>query len=140
MGRRKHFRAFTLIELLLVMVILAVLASVAIPIYLNRTEDARRKATITELGHLKAAVATFEIDNGRLPRQDEGLTALLEPPADVAGTWQGPYLDQMPMDKWGREYHYINPAREGYSPYDIISLGRDGQEGTPDDIDIYTKN
>ena len=140
MNRKMQFRAFTLIELLLVMVILAVLASVAVPIYLHRAEDSRRAATIAEIHELKTALGAFEVDNGRLPIENEGLNALLIAPADLQDSWQGPYLEDLPKDKWGHDYRYVYPSNTGYSAYNIISAGRDGQFDTQDDIDIYTKN
>src|SRR5438876_437402 len=103
-------RAFTLIELLLVMVILAVLASVAMPLYFHRVDDSRRAGTIAEIHQLKAAMGAFEIDNGRLPNANEGLEALLYAPGDLGNTWKGPYFDHMPLDKWGHEYVYEYPA------------------------------
>jgi general secretion pathway protein G len=140
MRTKTHVPAFTLIELLLVMVILAVLASVAIPIYISRAEDSRRTTTIAEIKELKTAINAFEVDNGRLPTEREGLYALLQAPADVENSWRGPYLDELPLDKWGHEYHYLYPSNTGYSPFNILSAGKDGLEGTTDDVDIYTKN
>ena len=140
MKRRDIRRAFTLIELLLVLVILAVLAAVVIPKLTGRVEDSRRKATIAEISNLKTALDTFEIDNGRYPMTNEGLEALVAKPAGM-DTWGGKYIDEVPTDKWGHPYIYRGPDTAVDAPsFDIVSMGGDGVEGTEDDIDKYTKN
>src|SRR5687768_2274383 len=78
-------RAFTLIELLLVLVILAVLAAVVVPKFTGRTEDARIAAAKAEIGGLRTALGTFEVDTGRYPTTDEGLRALIERPGELIG-------------------------------------------------------
>jgi general secretion pathway protein G len=135
---RKTTRAFTLIELLLVLVILAVLAAVVVPIYINRLKDARIKATIAEIRLLKTALATFQLDNNRYPTTEEGLFALAEAPADLTLTWGGPYIEQVTTDKWGRPYRYICPSPTDPTNYFLFSCGDDGQEYTDDDITQYT--
>src|SRR5688572_341440 len=112
MARTKPLRAFTLIELLLVLVILAVLASVAIPIYAGQVEKARRDATIAEISHIKSALATFEVDNGRYPTTEEGLDALVYMPAGLEHFWRGPYIEKIIEDKWGHAYAYTSPGLE----------------------------
>ena len=64
----------------------------------------------------------------------------MESPADLENSWHGSYLDELPVDKWGHEYHYVYPSNKGYSAFNIISAGRDGQFGTEDDIDVFTKS
>ena len=76
-------RAFTLIELLLVLVILAVLAAVVVPKFTNRSEQARITAAKTDISMLETALDTFEVDCGRYPSGEEGLAALIQPPASV---------------------------------------------------------
>ncbi len=134
----KKVRAFTLIELLLVMVILAVLAAVAVPLYMHRAADSRRKATIAEISHIKTALATFEIDNSRFPTTAEGLDALVVAPPDLDRTWGGPYLEMVPLDKWGHPYVYTSPGNVDTTSFDLVSAGDDGVMGTEDDLDKYT--
>jgi general secretion pathway protein G len=135
---RRTCRAFTLIELLLVLVILAVLASVVVPLYVNRLKDARIKATITEIRELKTALAAFQVDTGRFPSTEEGLYALVEAPPDVAGAWQGRYIEQVTPDKWGNPYRYLCPSPTEPGNYMLFSCGPDGVEYTEDDITQYT--
>jgi len=137
MGRIAR-RAFTLIELLLVLVILAVLASVVVPLYINRVDEAREKATLADIQQLKGVLATFQLDNGRYPTTEEGLGALVEAPGDLAGTWQGPYIEQVTPDKWGNYYRYDFPGRDDPTTYSLFSCGKDQQEGTGDDLTRYT--
>jgi general secretion pathway protein G len=125
---------FTLIELLVVLVILGILAAIAAPIYFKRPNEAKTTAAKADLGTLKTSLATFQIDTGRLPSTEEGLDALIHAPADVASQWKGPYLEGIPTDKWGRAYIYRCPGTRETVPYDLYSLGTDGQEGTEDDV------
>jgi general secretion pathway protein G len=129
--RRSAVRAFTLIELLLVMVILAILAAVVVPKFTGRTEDARIKAAKGEISGIKTALDTFEVDNGRYPSTDEGLNALVTRPGDLPNWKQG--LPKLPVDPWMHPYIYRNPGSNGQS-YDLFSAGPDGQEGGADDV------
>jgi general secretion pathway protein G len=139
MTRSHARRAFTLIELLLVLVILAVLAAVVVPKLAGRVEDAKRGGTIAEISNIKSVLNTFEIDNGRYPSSEEGLMALLQCPADLTSTWKGPYLDKFPTDKWGHDYIYRYPGTDDPTSFELISMGRDGQLGTDDDINKNTE-
>ena len=123
--------AFTLIELLLVLVILAVLAAVVVPKLTGRVEDAKIKAAKSEVSSIKSALNNFEVDNSRFPTTEEGLQALVQKPANL-DNWKG-YLDKMPADPWGHPYIFRVPGTNGRD-FDLISAGPDGQEGTPDDI------
>lgn len=138
--RRANRRsAFTLIELLLVLVILAVLAAVVVPKFTNRSEQARTAAAKTDVAVIETALDAFEIDNGRFPSSEEGLGALLEQPTN-ATNWQGPYLKRgMPVDPWGNAYVYVYPGSHTTNGYDLYSYGPDGREGGDDDITNWTK-
>jgi general secretion pathway protein G len=127
--------AFTLIELLLVLVILAVLAAVVIPKLTGRVETARYNGTVSELSNLKSALETFEVDNSRFPTTAEGLEALVECPPDLQsqGTWNK-QLDSVPLDKWGMPYQYQGPDTTGTNEFQIISSGSDKVMGTDDDL------
>lgn len=132
MLRRKSPRAFTLIELLLVLVILAVLAGVAVPIYMGQAKEAKVKATRTSIGMIKQALATYEVQQESFPTTDQGLDALVHQP-EGASDWH-PYLDKLPLDAWNQPFVYHCPASNGTGFYDLYSIGPDGQEGTADDI------
>lgn len=123
-------RAFTLIELLLVLVILAVLAAVVVPKFTNRSEQAKRTAAATDIANIETALDAYEIDNGSYP---EELGVL----AQKSQSGHGPYLKQVNDDPWGRPYVYVNPGQ--HSSVDLYSVGPDGREGTDDDVTNWKK-
>lgn len=128
---------FTLIELLVVLVILGLLAGVVAPNvikYLGRAKTDTARVQIEQLDH---ALEQFYLDNGRYPTNEEGLGVLVSPPSQP-GNWHGPYLKKgVPKDPWGHPYAYRTPGQNSHGPYDLYSLGRDGQEGgTNEDADI----
>ncbi len=126
--------AFTLVELLLVLVILGILAALVLPKFTGRTEQARITAGLTQISTFGTALDAFEVDTGTYPRGQDGLAQLLVQPPDVTG-WRGPYLkSDIPLDPWGHAYVYEYPGRVNTSGYDIVSMGPDGQPGTADDI------
>lgn len=129
-GKRQ---AFTLIELLLVLVILGVLAAIVVPKFTGRTEQARVTAAQTQISSFSTALDAFEVDNGYFPKGKNGLVELVQQPRD-AQNWKGPYVKDVPMDPWGREYLYECPGRNNVSGYDISSMGPDGRAGNEDDI------
>jgi general secretion pathway protein G len=130
---RKRFvsrSAFTLIELLLVLVILGVLAAVVVPKLTGRAQDAKITATKTQIHAIKNALDLFEHDLGRFPQNDEGLRALVEKPSNATGWKQ--YMETMPLDGWSNPFVYRIPGTN--RDYDIISYGPDAREGGGDDI------
>jgi len=122
--------AFTLIELLLVLVILAVLAAVVVPKFTNRSEQARITAAKTQISAFKTSLDAFEVDCGRFPTNEEGLRALVEQPAGVQN-WHG-YMKTVPNDPWGNPYVYKYPSQVDPNSYDVYSFGPDGREGNDD--------
>ncbi len=135
---RRSRRAFTLIELLLVMVILAVLAALVIPRFAGRSEEAREKAALTQISSLfGTALDMYEADNGHYPTTSQGLDALRVKPSGAPEPkgWKGPYLkSEVPNDPWGNPYVYRCPGTQNVDGYDLLSLGADGREGTEDDV------
>lgn len=130
--RRNPSTAFTLIELLLVMVILVVLAAVIVPRFTGRTEQAKQTAAKTDISSIETALDAFEVDIGRFPTTEEGLGALFAAPSG-ATNWRGPYLKRsLPSDPWGNAYVYKFPGTHNASGYDLYSMGPDGREGTDD--------
>jgi general secretion pathway protein G len=133
-------RAFTLIELLLVLVILATLAALVVPKFTKRSEQAKVTAARTDIANIETSLDSFEVDCGRFPTTEEGLMALLEQPTNARG-WHGPYLKRgMPKDHWGNPYIYRYPGQHNTSGYDLWSFGPDGQEGGGDDIDNWSEH
>lgn len=131
---RRSRRGFTLVELLLVLVILGILASLVLPKFTGRTEQARVTAAQTQISTFGTALDAFEVDTGSYPRGQDGLNQLVAAPADVPN-WRGPYLkSEIPLDPWGRAYIYEFPGRINPAGYDLRSTGPDGQPNTADDI------
>ena len=126
-------RAFTLVELLLVLVILGTLAAIVVPKFAGRTEQARVTATQTQIANFEVALNAFEVDNGYYPKGKSGLMDLVQPPKD-AQNWHGPYLKDIPNDPWKNPYLYECPGRHNEDSFDILSVGPDGRAGTEDDI------
>lgn len=132
---RRH--AFTLIELLLVMVIIAVLAAVVLPKLTGRSEDARISAAKSQIAIFSNALSTYEIDNGSYPSTAQGLDALRNKPSGTPEPkgWKRPYLEKdAGVDPWGNEWVYRQPGTKNADGYDVLSAGPDGREGTEDDI------
>jgi general secretion pathway protein G len=137
-GRRRT-AAFTLIELLLVLVILAVLAAVVVPKFTGRSEQAKQAAAKTDISMLDGALELYEQDNGHYPSTDEGMRVLVEQPAN-AQTWHGPYIKRgVPKDPWGNEYVYRYPGQHNTNGFDLFSMGPDQREGN-DDIDNWSQH
>lgn len=135
-GRTRGAQAFTLIELLLVLVILGILAAIVVPKFAGRTEQARVAAAQTQIAQFGTVIDAFEVDTGHYPKS---LNELLAAPAD-AQNWHGPYLkiDSIPKDPWQNDYIYKCPGTHNPSSYDIMSMGRDGRIGGDDDICNWT--
>jgi general secretion pathway protein G len=118
-------RAFTLVEMLLVLVILATLAAIVYPKVMGRSEQARVTAALTQIANFKTALDAFEVDNGYYPRGNNGLNDLVQMPRDAVN-WRGPYLESIPNDPWGQPYVYQCPGSHNPSSFDIYSQGTPG--------------
>jgi len=126
-------KGFTLIELMLVVIIIGALVAMVMPRLTGRGEQARTSAAKADIqANIATALKLYELDNGNFPSTEEGLNALLNKP-DSATNWNGPYSEKKPIDPWGREYKYKSPG-DHRSDYDLYSSGKDGQEGTADDV------
>jgi general secretion pathway protein G len=138
-ARRAARQAFTLVELLLVLVILGVLAGIVVPKFSGRTEQARLTAAQSQLATFGTALDAYEVDIGSYPKGQTGLQDLVQQPRD-AQNWRGPYLrGQVPLDPWGNAYVYECPGKQNPSGYDLMSLGPDGRAGTEDDINNWSQ-
>lgn len=130
-SRRRE--GFTLVEMLLVLVILAVLAAVVVPRFAGRSKQARVAAAEAGISTLETALDSFEIDNGYYPKSGD-LEALVEQPNNTP-QWKGPYIKRgVPQDPWGNEYLYEYPGRHNVNGYDLSSFGPDGRSGGDDDV------
>ncbi len=127
-SRQQGERGFTLLELLVVLAILSLLAVVAVPQVLKYLSSAKTDTARIQVQQLGSTLDLYRLETGRYPSADEGLVALLEPPAGLE-SWNGPYLKkrEMIVDPWGRTFLYRFPGDHG--DYDLYSLGSDGNEG-----------
>ena len=117
-------RGFTLVELLLVLVILALIGGLVLPGIIGKAEGAKVKAASSQISRLSMAVESYYLDTGDTP---DSLDALVQESGNVAG-WNGPYVKTSSLkDPWGRDYVYRYPGEHG--DFDIYSLGADGQPG-----------
>lgn len=129
---RQH--AFTLVEMLLVLVIIGTLAAIVVPKLAGRSEQARITAAQSQIAAFGTALDAFEVDNGYYPRGKDGLNDLIVQPRD-ATNWKGPYLkSDIPLDPWGNAYIYESPGKNNPNGYDLYSAGPDGRPGNEDDI------
>jgi general secretion pathway protein G len=135
----RRSRGFTLLELMIVIVILGLLATIVMPKILDRPEQARRTKAVVEIKNIESALALFKTDTGRFPTTSEGLAVLVSN-ANIKGYNPNGYLDKVPADPWGNKYLYVCPST--HSPgYDIKSLGKDGEEGgASENADIESWN
>jgi general secretion pathway protein G len=134
--RHSATQAFTLVELLLVLVILGILAAIVVPKISGRTEQAREAAARTQISSFSSALDMFEVDCGYYPKGKNGLLDLIQAPRD-AQNWRGPYLkneSSVPLDPWQHPYIYECPGKRNPNSYDLYSMGPDGREGTDDDV------
>lgn len=128
-------RGFSLIEIMIVMVIIGLLASLVGPKLFGQLGKAKTKIAKSQIGSLMTALDAYRLDVGSYPGQQEGLNALTSNPGTQE--WAGPYLakGQLPVDPWKHPYVYQIPGQHG--EVDIISLGADNKAGgTGEDTDV----
>lgn len=119
---------FSLIEIMVVVVILGILASIVVPKIISRPDEARTVKAKQDVLAIQNALDLYKLDNGVYPSTDQGLVALVAKPETnpIPADWKQ-YLKALPKDPWGREYLYLNPGQ--HSEVDVFTLGADGQEG-----------
>lgn len=132
----KRQSAFTLIEVLVVVAILAILAAIIVPRIMDRPDEARRITAKADVNSIVQVLKLYRLDNGFYPATDQGLNALVQRPTTnpVPANWKQ-YLDKLQKDPWGSDYQYLNPGVRG--EIDVFSLGADrarGGEGNNADI------
>ncbi len=140
-SRSPRRRGLTLIEVLLVLVILLIIASLAVTAYGPIQRRAYINAARTQIKAFKGPLQAYHLDINDYPTTAQGLDALREPPPDLPDPtkWQGPYLDSaVPLDPWGRPYQYEYPGKHDPESPDIWSVGPDGVDGTDDDVVSWT--
>jgi general secretion pathway protein G len=124
---------FSLVEILVVLVIMGLLISVVAPTVLNRADEARVQKAQADFKAIETALKIYRLDNYVYPTTEQGLEALVEPSTldpEPRNFKQGGYLEEVPVDPWGRPYLYLSPGEHG--EVDIYSLGADGLSGGED--------
>ncbi|MBD0787604.1 type II secretion system major pseudopilin GspG [Vibrio sp. Y2-5] len=120
---------FTLLEIMVVIVILGILASLVVPNLMGNKEKADQQKAVTDIVALENALDMYKLDNSVYPTTDQGLEALVTKPSspEPRNYRDGGYIRRLPKDAWGNDYQYLSPGDNG--AIDIFSLGADGQEG-----------
>jgi len=127
-NRRRTSRGFTLIEVLVVVIILGILASIVVPNIMDKPGQAKITKAKSDIRAIESALNMYKLENHDYPGTDEGLEALV-----------GNELPRLPKDPWDKEYFYLSPGQNG--PVDIYTLGRDGaQGGEGEDADVGNWN
>lgn len=131
---RQNERGFTLIEIIVVMVMIVLLASLVGPKLFPKLGKGKQSAAKAQISMIEQALDHFRLDVGRYPTTQEGLSALEKNPG--LPKWEGSYLKKgLPVDPWDRPYQYKSPGSHG--EYDLYSLGRDGKlDGEGEDADV----
>jgi|SRR4051794_13344154 general secretion pathway protein G len=139
-ARGRHRRSgFTLIEILVVIVVIAILATLVAPNIFQHVGAAKDATAKSQIEMLSAALDAYRLDNGHYPSTEQGLNALWEKPTiDPPPNWRGPYLRKaVPADPWQRPYVYLFPGQQNPNGYDLLSYGLDGKPGGDgEDADI----
>ena len=129
---------FTLIEIMVVIAIIGILATLIVPRIMGRPDEARVTAAKHDIGTINQALKLYRLDIGRYPTTEQGLSALVTRPSaePVPQNWKtGGYLDSLPNDPWGHPYQYANPGTKG--EIDVYSFGADKKPGgTGADADV----
>ena len=138
--RRPAEHGFTLVELMVVIVIIGLLATIVAINVIPATDTARVEKAKADISTIEQALEQYRLDNMTYPAGTDGLQSLLTPPPSLAMPQRyrrGGYIKKLPKDPWGRDYNYAVPGRKG--AFDIYSLGADGQPGgDAENADIYS--
>jgi general secretion pathway protein G len=126
---QRNGRGFTLLEILVVVAIIGILASIALPRFMDSQDNALKTATLANIKSMETALQMYKVDNFNYPSTEQGLAALRAKPSGdpAANNWKGPYLDSEPKDAWGFPLQYLRPGQHG--DFDVYSLGADGKPG-----------
>lgn len=125
----RRSRAFTLIEIMVVVIILGVLAATIMPQFIGMTHDAKVSAAKANIAEFESALERYNVHMDRYPSTDEGLKVLVEAPPGNDAKWRGPYVKQLRPDPWGNPYQYRAPGTRHATSFDLWSRGADNADG-----------
>lgn len=128
--KRRNNAGFSLVEILVVLVIMGLLISVVAPTVLNRADEARIQKAQADFKAIETSLKIYRLDNFVYPTTEQGLEALVEASSldpEPRNFKDGGYLEELPIDPWGRPYLYLSPGE--HKKVDIYSLGADGLSG-----------
>ncbi len=135
LSNSKFNRAFTLVEMLIVIALIAIVATLTITnlgnVFGSKQEET---AELFVTQSIKTPLMAYRTAVGNYPSTSEGLQALIHSPAGKENRWKGPYIDKIPLDPWKNPYQYRFPGIHNPRGYDVWSMGPDGADGSPDDI------
>ena len=129
-GQALRQTGFTLSEIVVVVAILAILAAIVVQQVVGRVDDAQVQRARADIQSLGSALNIYKLDNYNYPSTQQGLEALVRKPGGQpeAKNWKtGGYIERLPKDPWGNDYHYQSPGQHGI--FDVYTLGRDNQPG-----------
>ncbi|MBN2308080.1 MAG: type II secretion system major pseudopilin GspG [Candidatus Hydrogenedentes bacterium] len=137
-SRTRRNRGFTMLELMVVLIIIALLATAITPYVVGRSDEAKQTKAKADVAMIESLLDQYYLDMGRYPSTEEGLRVLFYEPDEDVDKWKGPYSKKpIPPDPWDNPYYYECPGTHTSQPYEVASFGRDGQEGGVDyDADI----
>lgn len=124
---QKKQRGFTLIEIMVVIVIIALMGGIVGPAIFSKVQQAEETRVAQDIRAIENALKLYRLDNFDYPSQSDGLDALMSQPAS-ARNWRGPYLENVPVDPWDEPYRYAYPGTHG-KEVEVFTLGRDNQQG-----------
>ncbi len=127
--------AYTLIEIMLVLSIIAVLVGSAIYLLIGNVDIAKEQRVETDMQAINTQLKTYDMLNYKFPTTEQGLEALVKKPTSepLPRKWRS-LLEQVPLDPWGEPYVYVFPGKKNPAGYDLFSKGPDRTEGTGDDL------
>ena len=131
----KKAQGFTLLEVMVVIVILGILASMVVPNLLGSQDRANMQKAVSDVTALETSLSLYKMDNYDYPSTEQGLEALVDQTDIEPEPRRFPedgYIKRLPKDPWGNEYVLLNPGEQG--KMDVFSVGPDGEAGTEDDI------
>ena len=133
-SKHKKNSAFTLVEIMVVVIVIGILAATIVQKFVGTTHDAKVSTAKGNIAELDAALERYNVQMDSYPTTEEGLKALVEKPSGDSGKWRGPYIKMLRSDPWGQPYQYKYPGTHHTSSPDIWAKDADAKQGDPAEI------